>query len=347
MIGYFGDFAMARVQLRWASTAVCLVVVALIGSESARRHAASEEDARALTAAASDEQGSHAAAKPARMLSLAEIQARATSRVAHKARDDVGAVKDAALVKPNARLVHLLEKKAAVYEKAGTLQLKAAQRRQQAAAKDKSVAQGDLKKASGMQQKAKADKAQSLEAKASFRKSEQPTLLADKEMKAADKAYRHDMLEMASIYPKIGAAKAAGMPVPQSLEMKLENVTAHLKADQALKKHYGEMLASDAKTSSSTNSFEDRIGKAPENLRAEMTEYGLDVDVESAEKKAKHQMMLAEERLTKGKQEEVVAKRVLGIAGCITKHAKMYSYDENKVEHVEHTYQRVLDDCNA
>ena len=336
--------ASSRVQLRWASTAVCLVVVALIGSESARRHAA--EEARALTAAASDEQGSHAAAKPARMLSLAEIQARAASRVANK-KDNVGAVKDAALVKPNARLVHLLEKKAAVYEKAGNGQLKAAQRRQQAAAKDKSVAQGDLKKASGMQQKAKADKAQSLEAKASFRKAEQPTLIAGKELKAADKAYRHDMLEMASIYPKIGAAKAADMPVPQSLEMKLENVTAHLKADQALKKHYGDMLASDAKTSSATNSFEDRIGKAPENLRAEMTEYGLHVDVETAEKKAKHQMMLAEERLTKGKQEEVVAKRVLGIAGCITKHAKMYSYDENKVEHVEHTYQRVLDDCNA
>lgn len=340
----------SKVRLRWAAASVCLVLVAIIGSNSARRHAASEDArAAAMSAKAADEQGAHAATiKPARMLSLSEIQAHAAaSRITHKAKNDVHVVKDAAMVNPNARLVHLLEKKAAVYEQAGNGQLKAAQRRQQAAAQDKIVAQGDLKKASDMQQKAKADKVQSQEAKESFRRAEQPTLIADKEMKAADKAYRHDMLDMAAIYPKIGADKAAGQPVPASLEMELKNLTAHLKADQAMKKHYGEMLASDAQSSALTSSFEDRIGKAPENVRAETTEYGLDVDVESAVKTAKHKMTLADERLTKGKEEEVVARRVLGIAGCITKHATMYSYDENKVGHVEHTYQRVLDDCNA
>ena len=341
----------SSLRLRWAAAAVCLVLVAVLGSESARRHAASEDSRATMAATAADEAGAHG-----KMFSMQEIRARAaaSARVVHKASDKheaddegINAVKDAALVKPNARLVHLLDKKAAVYQKAGSGQLKAAQRRQEAAAQDKLAAQGDLTKASAMRKKALADKVHSQQAKQAFRNAELPTLQADKDMKAADRAYRHDMLDMATIYPKIGEDKASGRPVPAALEQELKNVTARLKADQAQKKKYGQMLASDARASASSNSFEENIGKDPENLRAEQSEYGLHEGVEDAVKNAQHKMADATERMTKGKQEEVVAKRVLGIADCITKHAKTYSYDENKVEHVERVYQRVLDDCDA
>ena len=56
---------------------------------------------------------------------------------------------------------------------------------------------------------------------------------------------------------------------------------------------------------------------------------------------------LLQDMMAKGKQEETTANRVLGVAACINRHAKRYAYDENKVEHVEHVYQRILDDCNA
>lgn len=51
--------------------------------------------------------------------------------------------------------------------------------------------------------------------------------------------------------------------------------------------------------------------------------------------------------MNQGKQAEVVAQRVLAVAACINKHADRYFYDENKEPHVEHAYQRILDDCDA
>ena len=164
------------------------MLVAVLGSESARRHAASEGSRAAMAATAADEAG---ASHGKKMLSMTEIRARAaaSARVVRKAGDKheasdkgVNAVRDAALVKPNARLVHLLEKKAAVYQKAGSGQLHAAQRRQKAAAQDKLAAQGDLTRASAMREKAHADKVHSQQAKQAFENSELPTLQADKEI---------------------------------------------------------------------------------------------------------------------------------------------------------------------
>jgi len=336
-------------QLRWAAASACLLLIAVEGTRSAVRRGSREEQGASSMVAKAALEG---AAKPttARMMSMSQIQAHAmaSAHLAHKAArvgPNEHEAKYAAAVDPNSKLVKLLSQKAAIYQKAGSGQLAAAQRKQAAAQKDKSAAEAALGKAAHMKMEAKQDKKHSQQLRKSFAESEEPTLQADKAMKAADKAYRHDMLEMATIYPQVGEDQATGKPVPAMLEDQLKNITVHLRADQAEKKKDGQMLASAASVQS-TN-YNENAGSSPENLLDQSTLYGLSQEEKDEVGKARHSMSLAEQRMTKGKHEEVVAKRVLGVAHCIQKHAKVYSYDENKVEHIEAAYQRILDDCDA
>lgn len=337
-------------QLRWAAASVCLLLLAVLGSKAAARQEGDERAGAASmamaaaavgAAAAADAAPQHAHAHAHAALSMSEIRERAAktaaaARVEHKAAaakasadagghgdgghvPDVHGAKYAAAVQPNAKLVRLLKAKAGVYDKAGSAQLAAAHRKQGAAQQEKTAAERDLAKASAMQQEAKTVRKQAQAAQKSFATSEEPTLEADKAMKQADKNYRHDMLKMAMLYPQVNEDKAAGKSVPAALAADLKKVTAQLKADELAKKKDGQMLASAA--SASTNSFNEAEGSSPEDLQSQSAVYTLDVDKDAAVRKAKHAMQLAEERMTKGKQEESVAKRVLAVAECIHKHA--------------------------
>mmetsp|Transcript_52685 Transcript_52685/g.85254 ORF Transcript_52685/g.85254 Transcript_52685/m.85254 type:complete len:359 (+) Transcript_52685:129-1205(+) len=339
-----------QLRFQWAAASACLLAITILGSNSAARRGSAELGGGASMVAKAAEEG----AKPARMMSMSEIQAHATAKahVAHKAAShktrkgpNEHAASFADEAHPNAKLVKLLNQKAATYQKAGEGQLRAAQHKQAAAAVDKKAAQKELASAAHMKMEAKNDKKRSAAVRKSFAESEKPTLQANKAMKAADKTYRHDILAMASLYPQIGQDQATGKAVPAALEAQLKNVTAHLKADQAEKKKDGQLLAS-AASAQSTN-YNENEGSSPENLVDQSTVYGLSQDEKDEVAKAKHSMSLVEKRMEKGKQEEVVAKRVLGVAHCIQKHALIYSYDENKEQHVEAAYQRILDQCDA
>ena len=348
-----GDPSMKRQgcrQLRWGVASVCLLLLAVFGSRSAIRHSSDEEKGQGFGIAASPHQVKPDTLNPARIMSMAEIQAKngvAPKDVAQKvkATENVDAVILAAVKVPNSKLVDLLKTKAAVYKKAGLAQLAAAMRAQTAAKEDKVNAHKELDKAAQMRKEADAIKQHNTQARLTFAKSEQPTLQADKAMKAADKAYRHAMLKMAQVYPEVGADKMAGKPVPLALEAELKNVTEQLKMDEALKKRDGEMLASAA--AASTNSFTGNVGSSTQDQHTQSQLYGIGVKEQTVVKKAKNLMQLADAEMLKGKQAEVVAKRVLGVADCLFSHAKKNFYDEDKVAHVEHVYQRILDDCNA
>jgi len=247
-------------QLRWGVASVCLLLLAVFGSRSAIRHSSDEEKGQGfgLAAAPASPQVKPDTLNPTRMMSMAEIQAKngvgpkdGVQKV--KATDNVDAVILAGVKVPNSKLVDLLKTKAAVYKKAGSAQLAAAMRAQTAAKEDKVNAHKELDKVAHMHKEADAIKQHNTQARLTFAKSEQPTLQADKAMKAADKAYRHAMLKMAQVYPEVGADKMAGKPVPLALEAELKNVTAQLKMDEALKKRDGEMLAS--ATAAATNSL--------------------------------------------------------------------------------------------
>lgn len=328
-------------QLRWAAASVCLLLLAVLGGRAAERQ---ERNERAMVeAATSATTETVQLPTPTRMLSMAEIRAHtaASARLKRKAaahastgdaeagkRDRVGeepnvhGVKYAAAVQPNAKLLRLLKAKAAVYEKSGSAQMAAAHRKQEEAKEEKALAEKELKKASAMQEEAKTVKKIAQVARQSFDKGEEPTLAADKAMKLADKHYRHDMLKMAEIYPQVNADKAAGKPVPEALTAELQNVTAQLKADELAKKKDQQMLATAA--SASTNSFYEAAGSSPEDLQSQSAVYTLDQGKDAAVKKAKNAMQLANERLVQGKQEETVAKRVLGVADCIQKAADRF-----------------------
>lgn len=262
-------------QVRWAAASICLLLIAVVGSRSALRHSTAEEKGTD-TRPAKEGRGVDT---PAKMMTLVEIQAQATARthVAHKEANaptggkkthkiDAAALAD--ITEPNEKLVNLLRKKAAKYENAGKGQLAAAHKTQHVAEAEKAAAAADIAEANKIKKEASAVTQHGMEAKKSFAQAEEPTLQADKAMKAADKAYRHDMLAMAMLYTKVGSDKDHG-----KLSAELKNLTAHLKADEALKKRDGEMLASAA--SASTNSFNEQVGTSPEDLQDQSTVYGL------------------------------------------------------------------------
>jgi len=332
-------------QLRWAAASVFLLLLAVLGGRAAERqerHERSGAATMAMAAAATSATTDTAQLPtPTRMLSMAEIRAHtaASARLKRKAATNAGAaaagkrdrvgeepnvhgVKYAAAVQPNAKLIRLLKAKAGVYEKSGSAQMAGAHRKQDAAKKEKALAERDLKKASAMQQEAKTVKKIAQAARQSFDKGEEPTLAADKAMKLADKHYRNDMLKMAQIYPQVNEDTAAGKPVPQALTAELENLTAHLKADELAKKKDQQMLATAA--SASANSYNEAAGSSPEDLQSQSAVYTLDQGKDAAVKKAKNAMQLANERMVQGKQEETVAKRVLGVADCIQKAADRF-----------------------
>ena len=341
-------------QLRWAAASVCLLLLAVLGGRAAERqerHERAGAASMAMAAAATSATTFTAQlSTPTRMLSMAEIRAHtaASARLKRKAtahastgagvgsagsaaagkRDRVGeepnvhGVKYAAAVQPNAKLLRLLKAKAGVYEKSGSAQMAAAHRKQDAAKQEKALAEKEMKRASAMQEEAKTVKKIAQVARQSFDKGEEPTLSADKAMKLADKHYRHDMLKMAKIYPQVNADKAAGRPVPEALTAELQNVTVQLKADELAKKKDQQMLATAA--SASTNSFYEAAGRSPEDLQSQSAVYTLDQGKDAAVKKAKNAMQLANERMVQGKQEETVAKRVLGVADCIQKAADRF-----------------------
>lgn len=246
------------------------------------------------------------------------------------------AVRDADVADPNSRLARLLEKKAAVYERAGSSQLAAAHRKLAAAQGDRAAAERDEADAKRLRGQAAADRAQGARAKETFVQAEQAPLRAQREMRAADKAYRDDALALAGLYPQVEADKEAGVEVPTALAEQLRNVTGQLRRDAAVKKEDGARLASMSASR-----------KGPGNVRVESQVFDLSLHAKDARSEALRARQLADSRIAEGREEEAVAKRVLAVASCIRKQALTYSYDDNRVARVEATYQRVLDDCNA
>jgi len=239
-------------KMRWAAASMCLLLIALVGSDAARRLSQAERlgaGAASMAAVSEDMSASEkdATTTKARMMSMHEIHARAAAnaRLAHKAAapgkvehshakssDEVHKVRDADVVDPNAHLVRLLKAKASVYEKAGSSQLASAQKKQKYAAEDKASAQKDIHEAEAMRKQAKLDTDEGKVVRKSFVQSELASLKANKEMKDAEKSYRRDALQLAEIYPKVASEKESGEPVPASLEAELKNVTTRLKHDR-------------------------------------------------------------------------------------------------------------------
>ena len=319
-------------RLRWAAASACLLLIAVVGSRTAAGVRRGEEERAAMPMAS-------ASAASAR--GDDDDDARGMVRNGASGGGAVGmpaqhAVRDADVADPNSRLARLLEKKAAVYERAGSSQLAAAHRKLAAAQGDRAAAERDEADAKRLRGQAAADRAQGARAKETFVQAEQAPLRAQREMRAADKAYRDDALALAGLYPQVEADKEAGVEVPTALAEQLRNVTGQLRRDAAVKKEDGARLASMSASR-----------KGPGNVRVESQVFDLSLHAKDARSEALRARQLADSRIAEGREEEAVAKRVLAVASCIRKQALTYSYDDNRVARVEATYQRVLDDCNA
>ena len=348
-------------RLRWAAASACLLLIAVVGSRTAAGVRRGEEEraampmasASAASARGDDDDdargmvrngasGGGAVGMPAQAVAKARLARKAGADVARAGGGGGGggaavhAVRDADVADPNSRLARLLEKKAAVYERAGSSQLAAAHRKLAAAQGDRAAAERDEADAKRLRGQAAADRAQGARAKETFVQAEQAPLRAQREMRAADKAYRDDALALAGLYPQVEADKEAGVEVPTALAEQLRNVTGQLRRDAAVKKEDGARLASMSASR-----------KGPGNVRVESQVFDLSLHAKDARSEALRARQLADSRIAEGREEEAVAKRVLAVASCIRKQALTYSYDDNRVARVEATYQRVLDDCNA
>ena len=346
--------------MRWAAASACLLLIAVVGSRTAAGVRRGEEERAAMPMASASAasargddgddarsmvrngaSGGGAVGMPAQAVAKARLARKAGADVARAGGGGGGgaavhAVRDADVADPNSRLARLLEKKAAMYERAGSSQLAAANRKLAAAQGDRAAAERDEADAKRLRGQAAADRAQGARAKETFVQAEQAPLRAQREMRAADKAYRDDALALAGLYPQVEADKEAGVEVPTALAEQLRNVTGRLRRDAAVKEEDGSRLASMSASR-----------KGPGNVRVESQVFDLSLHAKDARREALRARQLADSRIAKGREEEAVAKRVLAVASCIRKQALTYSYDDNRVARVEATYQRVLDDCNA
>ena len=230
----------ARKKSLWAAASLGLFVVALVGSHVVlnrsddidERFMLQNQHLSTLKSRALADQ----AQKMARMTRMTSVSAGRQQSLASVKKSRLGGVHSAryaALVEPNKNLVILLEKKAKALKELGQDQLAKARDMMHLAREVKKDASAEMKQAATMRLLEKQAKAEGKQVRVSFAKAEEPTLKANKEMKAADRAYRREALKLAGLIPQVNELKSEKKPVPASLLAEIKNVTAALKADKS------------------------------------------------------------------------------------------------------------------
>ncbi|EKX53789.1 hypothetical protein GUITHDRAFT_160925 [Guillardia theta CCMP2712] len=357
----------ARKKSLWAAASLGLFVVALVGSHVALNRSDDIDEHFMLQNQHLSTLKSRALAdqaqKMASMTSVSTGRQQSLASVKESRLGGVHSARYAALVEPNKNLVIMLEKKAKALKELGQDQLAKARDMMHLAHEAKKDASAEIKQAATMRLLEKQAKAEGKQVRVSFAKAEEPTLKANKEMKAADRAYRREALKLAGLIPKVNELKSEKKPVPASLLAEIKNVTAALKADKSQRARIAKELQQAASAQSS--SYSNAQGNNPLNLELQRQEY--EFDEESMRKyEISHfcqicQSLRVSHRASRGKKEmkeyktdlddsssrKLDAQRLLDVSACLFKNADYYKFDADFVRDEDATYQQVLNHCGA
>lgn len=262
---------------------------------------------------------------------------------------------------PNMELANSLEKEWSLLHGEGEKMEERAQNRISGARLDSTGARETLKRAAAMKLAAKHMLSKGQADERMLARREQPVVQLEARVQEASRAYRADMLKLATLVPEEAQMRQEGEAIPASLAEKVQEIDRRLRRDMKQRDMYSQQLAS-----SSANRVvhhegdqhgvaaqgEGEGGVATKGIKAlamQNSAYRQDEEAD-AQIHAAYKSIGTDMRIEEAEQRKVeAAQKVLKKAECIRKYREHFRFDEEEIPRrdVRSTYSTILASCDV